>query len=228
VVIPLTLVTYILLAVATGGNPEGNPGLSFFVTLILGAIALLSAASIAVNWHRYILRDEVPRGANLLRLDDVVWRYFGNLLLIMLAVFAIVVVAAIPLNLIGALAGSPGFGVVLTFIVALPIAGTLFLRLGVRLPSIALGRTDFFMRDAWNITKENNGAILVLFLLNALVGLSAIAAVVAVAAVFSLLGAVIAAAAEIIVQVAANWLLTIFGITILTSLYGFFVESRDF
>ncbi|MFZ5677189.1 MAG: hypothetical protein ACOZAM_29865 [Pseudomonadota bacterium] len=27
---------------------------------------------------------------------------------------------------------------------------------------------------------------------------------------------------------AANWLITIFGITVLTSLHGFFVERRDF
>jgi hypothetical protein len=29
-------------------------------------------------------------------------------------------------------------------------------------------------------------------------------------------------------ELAANWILMIFGITILTSLYGFFVQHRDF
>jgi len=31
-----------------------------------------------------------------------------------------------------------------------------------------------------------------------------------------------------VLQMAVNWIFTIFGITILTSLYGFFVENRDF
>jgi len=37
-----------------------------------------------VNWHRYILLDEVPHGMERLRLDATVWRYVGNILLIAL------------------------------------------------------------------------------------------------------------------------------------------------
>jgi hypothetical protein len=35
-------------------------------------------------------------------------------------------------------------------------------------------------------------------------------------------------AVEIAAQLAGNWILTILGITVLTSLYGFLVENRDF
>jgi hypothetical protein len=32
----------------------------------------------------------------------------------------------------------------------------------------------------------------------------------------------------IAIQVMVNWVATIFGVTLLTSLYGYFVEGRDF
>src|SRR6187402_2866929 len=47
IVIPVTFVVYMLLAAATGGNPQSSPGLTFFVTLMAGALTMVSAASIA-------------------------------------------------------------------------------------------------------------------------------------------------------------------------------------
>jgi hypothetical protein len=228
IIIPITLALYLLLASATGGNFEASPGLNVFASLLAGIMAMVSASSIAVNWHRYILRDEIPRGSEVLRLDETVWRYFGNMLLILLSVMAVLLIAAIPLSIIAALAQSPALGVVATLVLGVPIAGALFLRLAVKLPAIALGRTDFFMRNAWQATEGNNAPVVLLFVLNALIVIGAIAAVIAVRAVFSLFGAVIEGIAEMIAQVAVNWIVTIFGVTILTSLYGFFVENRDF
>src|SRR6476646_3834517 len=89
IVVPVSLAFYLLLAAMTGGKPESSPALDFLVTFIVGATAMLAAASIAVNWHRFILRDEVLRGTEVLRLDEVVWRYFGNMLIIMMAVLAV-------------------------------------------------------------------------------------------------------------------------------------------
>jgi hypothetical protein len=228
ILMPVSLSLYFLLALATGGKPDANPGLDFSITLLVGAVAILAASSIAVNWHRYILRDEVPRGIKALRLDDVVWRYFGNMLLIMVSVMAVLIVIAMPLNLIAVFAQSPGLGLVSTLFVGVPIAGTLFLRLAIKLPAIALGRTDFSMRDAWQASEGNNLAILFVFILNILLALGVIGVVFAIHALLSLFGALIATAAEIMLELVANWILMIFGITILTSLYGFFVQHRDF
>jgi protein-S-isoprenylcysteine O-methyltransferase Ste14 len=91
-----------------------------------------------------------------------------------------------------------------------------------------LGRTDFSMRDAWQASEGNNLAILLVFILNILLALGVIGVVFAIHALLSLFGALIATAAEIMLELAANWILMIFGITILTSLYGFFVQHRDF
>ena len=44
-----------------------------FTTAVLTAIIF---SSIAVNWHRFILRNEVAEGSQRLRLDGLVWHYF--------------------------------------------------------------------------------------------------------------------------------------------------------
>ena len=72
------------------------------------------------------------------------------------------------------LANSSALGVAATFILGVPVAGTLFLRLAVKLPSIAVGRSDFSLRDAWRATGGNNLPILLLFVLNLLAGVGAI------------------------------------------------------
>jgi hypothetical protein len=228
IVVPLTIGLYLVLSLASGGKPEESPILNFWTTLVAGAVALLSASSIATNWHRYILRDEVPRGREILRIDALVLRYFGNMLLIMLAVLAAMTIIAVPLTLPAALVGLPGIGVFLMAVVGLPAAGVLFLRLAVKLPAIALGRTDFHVREAWKASEGNNLAILGLFVLNLMIAVLIIAAVLVLHAIFSLFGPAIGMAVEIGAQVAGNWILTILGITVLTSLYGFLVENRDF
>src|SRR5439155_22363973 len=65
-------------------DPEKiDPGVAVasFVMLVAAGIAF---ASIAVSWHRYILLTEVPEGLARLRLDETVWRYVGNFILIFL------------------------------------------------------------------------------------------------------------------------------------------------
>src|SRR4051812_46214338 len=73
IVIPLTLLLYLISS-------------DLWATLLAALIALLSSSSIAVNWNRYILLDEVPQGRDLVRLDALVFNYLGNMILIMAAV----------------------------------------------------------------------------------------------------------------------------------------------
>ena len=66
--------------------------------------------------------------------------------------------------------------------------------------------------------------LLILFILCMLaVGL----AMLAVTFIFSKFGT-IGLSVLVAIQVMVNWLATILGVTILTSLYGFFVEGREF
>jgi hypothetical protein len=207
----------------TGGNASADrPDVG--TALVMAALILVSSASIAVNWHRYILLDDVPPASMLLRLDPLMWRYLGNLLLIGLLVFLVM----IPFSLVAALLNAGNAGFAFVFFVALPIAGFLFFRLGVKLPSIALGRTDFSFNDAWAVTKGNGWEIVQLFFLNIAAALLVSLVIYGIERAVGFANAELGEIVSFILQFLANWFFTIFGITILTSLYGFFVQHRDF
>ncbi len=202
------------------GEPDlQNPqfGLPVLMQIVSAVVGLLGFCSMAVSWHRFILRDEIGSPA---RIDAPVLRYAGNSLLIML----IVVVPAVILLVLSQLV--PALGVLL---IVLSIAGGLIVtRLSVKLPAVALGNTDFGFRDAWKATTDNNWQLLGVFLLNAAVVFGALVLLVIIAGIIN---AISPAAAQVFLLVADAVLklfLTLFNASIFTSLYGFFVERRDF
>jgi hypothetical protein len=207
-------------------------GLGFLMAIV----EVVSFASIAVSWHRYILKDEVPQGiGDRLRIDGVVWRYIGNTILIWLRCVGIVLLAYIPMlagfalmsvsQALGAIVMIiSGIGLLVLTIWLVGAAG----RWSTKLVGIALGRSDFLMKDAWAATEGNHAQIFWLYLLFGLcifaVGLGLVGLTLAAAS----LGNVLALVVVIAMQTVVNWMLTIWGVTLLTSLYGFFVEKREF
>jgi hypothetical protein len=200
----------------------------FMFELVIGIlVAMLAFSSIAVAWHRYVLLDEVPQGMAKLRLDATVWRYFGNLILIGL----LLIVAALPLTiLVGLLiAANPLLGIIGALVYSALVMLPIIYRLSIKLPAIALERKDFRMADAWTVSAGNwwqiVGVGLGVTALSWIVGL----VMFAVSKLFSLvLGDSIGFWFDLALQVGVNWVLTIMGITLLTSMYGYFVEKRDF
>jgi hypothetical protein len=206
---------------------SGSPANAFLSTLVSVA-TLIAFAIIAVRWHRFILRDEVPPASSAVSMPPEVWRYAGNLIILMLMIFAGILVAAL---VIVALLGPQDTltpGIVAAIVAAALLIGVIVTRLSVKFPAIALGRTDFGFRDAWRATEGNALQILGYTVLTSLVVLAATLLVVGVGAMLKPLGAGFAFAVELILQIAVNWLLTIFSCSVLTSLYGYFVEGRDF
>jgi hypothetical protein len=205
----------------------GQLGWFVFVLLIGILVAMLAFSSIAVAWHRYVLLDEVPQGMAKLRLDGTVWRYFGNLILIGL----LLMVAALPLTiLVGLLiAANPVLGIIGALVYSALVMLPVIYRLSIKLPAIALERKDFRMGDAWKASAGNwwqiVGVGLGVTVLSWIVGL----VMFAVSKLFSLvLGDGIGFWFDLALQAGVNWVLTIMGITLLTSMYGYFVEKRDF
>jgi len=205
---------------------------AFFVLVPLIIASIVAYCSIAVNWHRYVLLDEVAEGWQRLRVDGLMWRYIGNAILIGLIMLAGVFVAALALVLGGwilnAIVGSLSLVVIVPGVTALyAYAFVSVYRLAVKLPSVALGRSDFNMRDAWRSTDGNFwqilGLLLLFFLCIFLVGL----AMFLVTYLFEKFGT-FGLSLSLAFQVAVNWVATILGVTLLTSLYGFFVEGREF
>jgi hypothetical protein len=206
------------------------PGLAalFAVWIIaLLVVGLVAIASVAVNWHRYVLKDELPAGMARLRVDDLVWRYLGNAMLITLIAGLVGVPVALVASLIFAFLGPVGAPFILAAILmaVLPV----FYRLSVKLPAIAMGRKDFTLRDAWLVTQGNWWQIAGLAVLLTIVSFVAALFMFGVTLLLQmLLPEQLADLADLGVQLAANWVLTVLSITTLTSLYGFFVEGRDF
>jgi hypothetical protein len=216
--IPL-LVLLGIMELAVGLPDLENPkfDLSMMMQLVSAVIGFIGFCSMAVSWHRFILRDEIRPA---IQVDGPVLRYAGNSLLIMLVVAAPLAIAMVIALLV------PGAGVLL-----LPvglIAGTIITRLSIKLPAVALGNPQFGFRDAWRVSEGCFWPILGVFLLNVAIVFGIVLVLdVGVGA----LGSVSPAAAQTFLVAAGAVLklfLTLFNASIFTSLYGFFVERRDF
>ncbi|WP_119392096.1 hypothetical protein [Taklimakanibacter lacteus] len=228
VMAPVVIILVLLANYTAGGNPETGSGMTILIDLFRTLITLVAFASIAVNWHRYILLDEVPQGSQVLRLDDKTWRYFGNMLLLFLILFGVGVVIGAPIGFIAALSGAVETVPVLVALLVAPVAGVMALRFGVKFPAIALGRRDFSMKHAWAATKGNNLPVFLIVLFELVVAVAAILLSALLAYLLSLVSTALGVVITVIVGLVINWVFTIFSITVLTSLYGFFVENREF
>jgi len=210
--------------------------------LLLFFVSTISIASVAVNWHRYVLLGEWPRGRNLLRIDARVWRYFENLILVG---FVTSLIAVIPLALLGM------FGITINasdlvveqiseegatlpegsllseyFLTALVSAfvGGLFFRYALKLPAVALGRKDFGLGESWQRTKGTFQLLALVscgsFVVNALADF----AIEKIGLLVADLGA-LGTAAGLAINILEVWFLGFFGLALLTNLYRRMVED---
>jgi hypothetical protein len=223
----VNLVSTVIGEYVSGGNVEAYDDRLFPLYLVVGLINILGFASIAVNWHRYILLDEIPRSSDLFRLDDKTLRYFGNVLLITLTMIVVGIVIVLPIAVLAGFAQTPSI-VIIGFLISLPVMMILFYRFSVKLPAIALGRRDFLFRDAWSATRGNSLSIFLVALFQVLAGIGIFLALSLLVLGLVTVDEMLAVVLITVIQLAVGWVFAIFGITILTSLYGFFVENRDF
>ncbi|MGH6819547.1 MAG: hypothetical protein ACREDU_01635 [Methylocella sp.] len=215
--------------ITSAGSPsEENPKV-VAVTFLMAIASMIAFASIAVNWHRYILLDEIPRGMQRLRLDVTVWRYVGNIILIFLIMFACALPAGFTIAIAAIMMGESSLYIIVPAYAALVFAAiSAAYRLSIKLPAVALERRDYGFRDAWTGTQGNFWRFLGLALLYLAVAMVVGLLALLWAGGLGALGGTAGLAIGIAVQLVVNWALTILGVTMLTSLYGFFVEGRDF
>lgn len=182
--------------------------------ILMFATIYFSIFWIVVAWHRFVLLEETPQGIfPPLRMDRM-WAYFGRVL----QIFAVFILPAL-LSL----------GVVNAFLqsnvaMAIAIGAVLFFtlsvfayRLSLILPAAALGKR-LTMSEAWEATKGQTGSIIALLLL--MIGFQ-----IGTMAVFTVLNFIPIVGA--IVQIIGQMLLTILGASVLTTLYGVYVEKRE-
>jgi hypothetical protein len=195
------------------------------VEIPLLLLQFLATSSIAVSWHRYILTDAVPHGWQRLAVDGKVLRYMGNVVLLSLILVGILFVPALSIGVLNALIGGAAVGLFIPLALA---AAVIYTRFSVKFPAVALERKDFGFADAWRVTANNSLPILGLFFLMVLCALVVAFAIIVITSPLSWLQSDVALAAALAVQLAVGWVMTIFTVTILTSLYGYFVENRSF
>ena len=201
-----------------------------FTTAVLTAIIF---SSIAVNWHRFILRNEVAEGSQRLRLDGLVWHYFLFVVLIALLMSAVIFGGVFGITLVSVILyyASNALGILIGVFVGLPLTLLVFgmwARWSVKLVAIAMGNTDYTLSDAWRDTKGNTWRLTGLEFLFGCV-LLLIGTVNAGAGIYRCIRQFILVAAVVAgVTVLVGWFSTLMGITMLTSIYAFFVEKKVF
>jgi hypothetical protein len=111
---------------------------------------------------------------------------------------------------------------------AVLVGGAIITRLSIKLPAVALGRTDFGFKEAWAASEDNFWQFLGIFLLNAVIVFGAILALILVVLGIGQISQAAAQAAGLILGAIVQLFYTLFNASIFTSLYGFFVERREF
>lgn len=196
----------------SGGKPEETPGVFVLAFLVL-FIAL--GTSIAVNWHRHVLLAEPVGWMPTLR-----WARIGAYLLrgilITLLFAASSAVVMLPIGVLTGAQHGPGPLTVVLGAVAILFLVTVYWRFGAAMPGAALDG-GAGIGDAWAATRGEWTAMLSLalgfLLVSILLGLLA-----ALLAIVPVLG--------MIANLALNWFLGMLGLSILTTLYGHYIEKR--
>lgn len=191
--------------------------------LALSPLAMVSGVIIlpwiAVGWHRFILLDEVPTGLFPKFSARRIFAYFGYSLVIgMLAMMAASVVGGISALVLAPLLHAVGG--VIAGILAIGVALVITYRMAPILPEVALDRTTS-LGGSFRSSTISIGTILVLALVSAiaeylvdlpttvLIGLPGV-------------GMLLAS----LWQLATWWLKLLVGVSIITTLYGHYVEGR--
>ncbi len=188
------------------------------VQVVTGIISIIAVCSIAVSWHRFILRDEPAPG---FRLDGDVFRYAGTTVLIMLAML----VPALLFLTVVMVAPGPGAILGLPIIV---LAGGAVTRASIKLPAVALGDRSFSFRDAWTASEGNFWPCVGVFLLNAAILLGILLVLTLAAGLLGQISDVVSLVFQLTAVAVLQLFYAVFNASIFTSLYGFFVERRDF
>lgn len=216
VIVALSVVEYL-----AGPPPEEAAttiGAGQFMQFISTAVALITVSAISVNWHRFILRDEAPQG---LRLDGLMLRYAGTTILTMLPMVLPALVMVFSIVFFPPLATMVGVPLLLA-------VGAIVTRFSIKLPAVALGERNFTFRDAWAASEGNFWPCLGVFVLNALILLAFLFVLSTLSGILSVVSPALATLVLVVAAGAMQLLYSLLNASILTSLYGYFVERRDF
>lgn len=190
-------------------NPNG------FVLVVLLSLLVIWTTMIwiVVSWHRFVLLEEYPSGwIPPFRLDRIL-SYIGHGLLLGLVMFAVMFVFGVVAAMLGAFSQVLMPVVMVAGVIAMMV---IMYRLVAVLPAAAIGK-PLKLSEAWAATADANGTIagLVVIMVLFQVAVQLVSGLVALVPVVG-----------IIVVFAASMLLSLVGVSVLTTFYGHYIEDR--
>lgn len=202
----------VAMGVTSGETMQANPA----KMLLIVVVALVFSLWIAVAWHRFVLNGE--GGTSLLPPfhGNEILRYLGRSLLIGLVVVAVGAVAGMLMMPLGVMLAGPLAGAMIASLFIMVPVFMVMLRLSIPLPAIAMGQNIGF-NEGWKATHGETGVFFGLALL---------------LAVFSILLGVPEALFRpdsipaLLWTLTTGWVQMMVGVSILTTLYGHYIEKR--
>ncbi len=190
----------------------------FFLRLILVMLvyAFLSIW-VAVAWHRFVLLSEYP-GRFVARFhSDRMWSYFGASIRVVLVVIVLGMVVLVVMSIVVSLFRSMTGALTLIQLVIQTVFSVLIMRFSVILPAAAIGER-LTLAEAFQVTVGHNMAVFVAAVL---------ISVLTMIPIFLVQTPLAPLVTSLVYQICANWLIFMLSISILTTLYGHFVERRE-
>lgn len=189
--------------------------------ILTGVIFLVTSLWIAVMWHRYILRNETTSALVPKFHPGEIMAYFGKTVqlgLIMLVVYTgTLLVAGLVLGIIAQVVGLTNLDIVFRAVLGTSILYFSY-RLSAVLPGAALSKPVTF-KEAWAKTGPASGVIL---------GLAIIIVIFTqLVQIPSMLNPDPASAINIAYEFVLGWIVMLLGVSILTTLYGIYIEGRE-
>ncbi|WP_377191899.1 hypothetical protein [Ruegeria meonggei] len=200
----------------TTGFPEGVTMGSFTAFfLCMAAVFVTVVFWIVVSWHRFVLLEEYPRGVLPPFRFDRILAYLGRVLLLGLFAFGLMLPGMFIVG--AAMQASIPFGIA-AWILMMGCLWVGFYRFSPVLPGTAIGKPVTFY-DAWYATAGANGQILLLVLLSLIFQLL-IQFLVGLLMFIPVIGLIIVVFVVMLV-------LPLINVSILTTMYGIFIEKRE-
>ena len=192
------------------------------VLFVLGFSKIIFGLWIAVAWHRYILLEERP-GAFLPQWrGGAIWSYFKAgfvivLIMILMIIPMSIVFGFVMVPIYGSGGNSLAAGLLFFLTLGLP-AAYVFYRISPMLPSAAVG-DRLPVKQAWAGTRSSGLAFISLTIVTVILGY-----------VIQLPAQILASTAlpvAVIWSAVAQWVSTVVGASIITTIYGHYVQKRE-
>jgi len=197
------------------GNPVEGP--SNWVLFLIGFVSAVVSIWIAVGWHRFILLDEVQGGFVPQFRGDRVWAYFWYTLLTIVVAVLIGVAGLIVFFGVSLITGSP-WVMAGAVVILIPFTVIIY-RLSPLLPAAALGQ-ETTVGHAWESTRGTTGEFMALAII------SLVASFVIDLPTYMIIKLPAGEILSWIWEMVTGWLKLMVGVSILTTIYGHYVEGR--